>query len=817
MSKFFQAMENAEHERALQKQPRVPEQRSPLREPPSSYVQYPRSVSDVEYEYSTENKEPSLRDYWRILLKHLRLAIGGFLFVFVLGACWSFSKTPLYTATATLKIEPRTTVIVQTEDRFTQTAEEAGPYDYYKTQFVLLESRPLAAKVIAEQNLTENPAFSEDDEPGVFNQWVSSLFASLESFVSYLLDFLKPPAPPLQTPSSLKEYTFGIHPSFISHYLSLFEVKPVSGTRLVEIGFTTASPQLSQQLANAHAAAFIQTTLETRFELTKEAREFLEKKLAELRAKVERAEEALNSFRQTRGVVSLEGSENIVVDRMVDVNRRLTEATAKRIELESLYRMTEKKDIQSLSPVIENSLTQQMKATLATQEAEYARLASTYTAAHPRLIELQMQINQVRRRLDREITGVVRKIESDYTNARTQEATLQDEAQRQQQAALKFKEIGGEYTFLKEEADSNRALYERVLKRLHETSIANEGAVSNIEISEPADFPLRPSLPNTKRDLLLLAIGGLFVGGGLAWFRDYTDSTVGTPEDVWRVASSPTLGVIPIQNTLQQWPSLSYQLSDRLSKFPSLRRLIQVGVETGGASSQELITTHSPLSVLAESYRNICARLLFAYEEQSPQVILLTSAQPGDGKTVTTLNLAITLAQSGRTVVVVDADVRKGRCHKLLHRENRSGLTAVLAGRVPLEDAIQDTAVVGLSFLSRGVAAPSSPFSLGSPRMKEVVEILRERFEFVLIDSPPAITVSDAALLARLCDGVLLVFHGQRTTEESARRMVNELVSVHACILGVVLNCVDLTSPDYADYRRYTDAVDAMVPKEEEA
>ena len=186
MSKYFQAIENAEHERALQKHQRAPEQRVPLREPPSSYVQYPRSVSDVEYEYSTESKEPNLREYWRILLTHRRFAIGGFLFVFVLGACWTFSKTPLYTATATLKIEPRTTVIVQTEDRFTQTTEESGPYDYYKTQFVLLESRPLAAKVIAEQNLTENPAFSENDEPGLFNQWVSSLFASLESFGSYL-------------------------------------------------------------------------------------------------------------------------------------------------------------------------------------------------------------------------------------------------------------------------------------------------------------------------------------------------------------------------------------------------------------------------------------------------------------------------------------------------------------------------------------------------------------------------------------------------------------------------------------------------------
>lgn len=510
-------------------------------------------------------------------------------------------------------------------------------------------------------------------------------------------------------------------------------------------------------------------------------------------------------------MVSLEGSENIVVDRMVDVNRRLTEATAKRIELESLYRMTEKKDIQALSPIIENALTQQLKTNLATQEAEYARLASTYTAAHPRLVELQMQINQIRRRLDREIANVVSKIQSDYTNAQTQEANLQEEAQRQQQAALKFKEIGAEYTFLKEEADSSRALYERVLKRLHETSVANEGAVSNIEISEPADIPVHPSSPKTGRDLLLISIAGLCLGAGLAWFRDYVDSTVGTPEDVWRVASSPTLGVIPSQGDLQQWPSLSYQLS----KFPALHRLTQVGVATEGASSLELITAHSPLSVLAESYRNVCARLLFAYEEQSPQVILLTSAQPGDGKTVTTLNLAITLAQSGRTVVVVDADVRKGRCHKILHRENRYGLTAVLAGEVPLEEAIQDTAVAGLSFLSRGVSAPSSPFSLGSPKMKEVVDILRERFEFVLIDSPPAITVSDATLLARLCDGVLLVFHGQRTTEESARRVVNELVAVHAFILGVVLNCVDLDSPDYADYRRYTEAVDATVAKEE--
>jgi capsular exopolysaccharide synthesis family protein len=587
-------------------------------------------------------------------------------------------------------------------------------------------------------------------------------------------------------------------------------VKPVDGTRLVEVQFTTPDPVLSQQLANAHASAFIQTTLETRFDLTKEAREFLGKKLGELKAKVQHAEDALNNFRQTRGVVSLEGNENIVIERMVDLNRRLTEATARRIELESLFRMTDKKDAQYLSQIIENPLIQQIKASLATQEAEQARFATMYTPAHPRSVELRMQMNQARRRLDSEIANVVRKIESDYASARAKETTLQEEAQRQQQAALTFKELGAEFTFLKGEADSCRALYERVLKRLHETSIANEGSVSNMEISEPADIPLSPSSPKVGRDLLLLAFAGMLFGVGLAFFRNYSDSTVDTPEDVWRVASHPTLGVIPSQNSVRHWPYANPQLS----KFPSLRRLTRVEVATNGSSSRELVTAHHPLSVLAECYRNICARLLFSQDEQSPQVILLTSAHPGDGKTVTTLNLAITLAQNGRKVVVVDADVRRGRCHALLRKKNHPGLTTVLAGEVPVQQALQETTVPGLSFLPRGVAAPSSPFSLGSPKVKELVDTLRQHFEFVLIDSPPAIAVSDAVLLARLCDGVLLVVHGQRTTEDSVRRLVAELETVRAPILGVVLNGVDFDSPEYVEYRRYAESADVTAPAE---
>ena len=810
MSKFFDSMEK--DRRGHPAQPHETnqlEQRNRMPDTPSPYLhQYSRNRPEMEYVYSGEGRESGFREYWKMLQKHRRLVLTGSALVFLLGMWWTLSKTPLFTATALLKIEPRTPIVMQAEDRVVQTREESGPYDYYKTQFILLKSRPLAARVITDLQLVDTPVFRDDNKTRVLQQWASSFFVNSELLFSRFLSVL--PSSLVTTPASpvQREYTFGIHPRFIAHYLSLLEVKPVEGTRLVEVQFTSPDPVLSQKVANTHASAFIQTTLETRFDLTKEARDFLEKKLAELRTKVQNAEVALNSFRQTRGVVSLEGNENIVIERMIDVNRRLTDATAKRIEMESLLRMTEKKEVRELAQIIDNPLIQQLKATLATQEGEQARLATLYTAVHPRSVEQRLQINHTRRRLDGEVTAVVRKIASDYAAAQVRETTLQQEAQRQQYAALKFKQLGADYAFLKEDADSSRALYERVLKRLHETSIASEGAVSNIEVSELADIPLKPSSPKIGRDLMLFGFASVLFGMGLAFFRNYSDSTVGTPEDVWRIASSPTLGMVPSQRAVSEW-SLA---ASPVSKFSALRWLKHLVGNSDGTSSHELVTSHHPLSLLTECYRNICARLLYSSDERSPQVILVTSAHPGDGKTVTTLNVALTLAQSGRKVVVVDADVRRGRCHTVLHKDSHPGLTTVLVGDIPLPHALQTTSVPGLSFLACGFTYPASPFFLGSPQMQDLVETLREQFEFVLIDSPPAIVVSDAIVLARLCDGVLMVIHGQNTSEESARRLVMELELVKAPILGVVLNGVDFSSAEYAEYRRYTTSTHTSPP-----
>ena len=772
--------------------------------------QHPPEEAEAEYSYHpAESEGPHLRQYWKILLKHRRLIVPIFLVLFGLGAYLTFSATPLYTATATLKIEPQDPVVVQVQEMLA-TQAAASPYDYYQTQFTLLQSSPVAAKVITELGLESNQYLIKGNPSALrkVRSWIRYFVTPVRDFLSKFL------APAPEEDASPAEPEYGVDPGLLYNYLTDFlVVNPVKNTRLVQVMFTTPSPRLSQKLANAHVAAFIRTTLETRFELSQEAREFLQKKLGELKTKTQRAEDALQRFRQAHGVVSLEPNENIVIDRMVDLNKRLTDARAKRIEQESLYRTVANQNSRYLSEIIDNQVIQQLKTGLLALEAEQARLLATFTPDHPRLVELNAQIRQAHQRMDREITNVVHRIESDFGAARAKEEALQAEVERQQQAALNLKEVGAQYAVFQSEVDTSKVLQESILKRLNETTVSNDVPVSNLQISERAEMPTDPSSPQVPRNLLVAAAGGLFVGVGLAFFLEYMDSTIRTPDDVWRAVSVPTLGTVPHLSSLRR---RMYGYGHPL-KSSAMNGLAHTGAASGSSMNgsahpvaapapafpNELTLAHHPLSIIAESYRTIRTALLLSQAEQPPQVLLLTSAHPGEGKTVTTLNLAIALAQGGCTVLVIDADLRKGCCHTMLRRQNNRGLSNVLAGSLTLEEGVQATPVSGLAFLSRGTIPPNPAELLGSRRMRDILQVLRERFDFVLIDSPPTIAVSDAAVLSQLCDGVVLVMHGQKTTTEMARRAVERLEMAHARILGVVLNGIDIRNPDYIDYHQY--------------
>jgi capsular exopolysaccharide synthesis family protein len=439
---------------------------------------------------------------------------------------------------------------------------------------------------------------------------------------------------------------------------------------------------------------------------------------------------------------------------------------------------------------------------LAVLEAEKGRLALTIKPDHPRFLELTQQIGEARRALNSEIGNIVRGIESNFRAARAKEEALRAEVKKQQQLTLKMKEIGVQYAVLQEEVNVNRTLYESVLKRLSETAVSNDVAVSNMQLVEKGQMPRSASSPQKEFNLLFTGALGIFLGIGLAFCLEYFDSSVKTPEVVWRITAKPTLGTVPHTASLGSLHGGRRQKGASSIYLPASNWL-RLGRSFNNGEDAQLMSQH-PESIIADSFRTIRTALFFSQAARPPQVILVTSSSPGEGKTVTTLNLAIALAQGGKSVLVIDADLRKGRCHRALGVPNHRGLTEVLTGNVSVQECVWPTAVSGLSLLPRGHIPPYPPDLLGSEKMREVVQTMRGFYDSVVIDSPPVTTMADAAVLSAFCDGVILVFHGRRTPAALARQAIERLGVVQARILGVVLNGVDIRNPEYAYYQSYS-------------
>ena len=750
---------------------------------------------DYGYYYSDTEQPTHLRDYWNILQKRMRYMVPIFLATVGLGLVFNFFSPTLYMAKSTLKIEPQNPDVTGVGG-VAEMHEAAGasPYDYFQTQFAMLQSGTLAARVIKGLRLESNPSFKKVGQSNLLVSaftWIGNSFVSIVDGITNLLKGGAVPGP-ARPPS----YELGVAPDLVNRYLKAVEVTPVRNTRLVNVIFETPDATLSQHLANAHATEFIRMILENRFNLTQEARDFLRKKLAELREKFQTAEAKLNAFRQEHGVVGLDKGENIIVDRLVDLNKELTKVRADRIQSETLFRMTRNKNSQYLTEVLSSPVIQQIKTSLASLETEKGRLLSTYTTEHPRIQEINQQIAEARRGLNAEIKNILQGIEATYSASSAREQALEAEAKKQQDLALGLKQVGVDYAVLNEEVLVNRSLYEGVLKRLNETNVGNDLAAANIQVMQRAELPLFPSSPNTKLNLIVSAVLGLLLAVGAAFFLEYMDATVHTPQQVWAAVSLSTLGVVPHLKSLTDRYDPGFS-----SKGPSQRDLSSR--EFNDSLSKELVVARDHVSIIAESYRSIRTALLLSQAERPPKVILLTSPCPGDGKTVTTLNLGIALAHSGKRVLAIDADLRKGRCHHLLHLRNQVGLANVLTGHLDVKESIQETAIEGFYLLPRGALPPNPADLLMAQKMRDTLKELRDSFDFIVIDSPPVIAVSDAAVLSAICDGVALVFNGQTTTTASARRALERLDRIGGRILGVILNGIDIRYPDYIDYRSY--------------
>jgi len=727
-----------------------------------------------------EEREVRLQDYWNVVRKRGWM-ISAFLTGVVLATCiglWLI--TPVYIARATLLIERRTPQVLDMKELFSESPLVGqDEYDYYKTQYEILKSRSLAAQVIQQLDLT--PVLEEQERQNTGRNFIAAVQASIEQYLPAMLR-------PASSGKGAEENQTRGKAQLIDTYMSeMLEIAPVARTRLVQVGIRSSDPDLAAQVANAHAQAYIRRGLGFRNSASEEAQKFLQENLVELKKRVEKSEAALNRYRREKKIISFDDKENIVVERLADLNRRLTEAEAERITLATQTRLIAQGKYDALPGVLSNPVIHELKAQASRLEAEYTRLYEEFTDEYPEVAQLKAQAEETRRRLRREVQTITDGTEAAYLAALAKEKELRAKMEEQRTMALGLKDAAVEYGILAREADANLQLYNSVLQRMKEMGVAAELRASNVILVDEAEPPLKPAKPRKLFTLLLGILAGLGGGVALAFFAEYQDNTLRAPQEVERYLRLPRLGVVPDFSTVNDQP-----YATRLPKQ------VDSPLEVIANARKELVLSFHPLSVVTEAYRELRTAILLSRAEEPPKTLLFTSSVPEEGKTTTALNTAIVLAQMGVRVLVIDADLRRSRCHRTLGMRNGFGLTEVLTGQRETHEVIKALPMQNLFFLGSGTTAPNPTELVGSKKMYDTLTSLREQYDYILIDAPPVRGMSDAVLLSTMVDGVVLVVNARRTMKQLVKEAQARLNYARANILGVVLNKVDGRTEAYA-------------------
>ena len=733
---------------------------------------------------------PSIRDYWRVLRKHQWKIAACMAAAVMVTAVIVFSMTRIYVATATLMIERKAPHVVKIQ-QVAEESEAAEESSFYESQYQVLKSRSLAAEVIKAHKLDADAKFL--NQGGKVS--IGDLLSIPIGLVTGLVTSVVSEPAPVAEPSSLG----GVDSKLIDIYTDMVSVEPVKRSRLVTIAISSPDPQLSARIANAHVAAYIQYGFKLKSQANEEARKFLEAKLGELKDRVENSEMTLNQFRRDEGIISLDDKENIVVERLADLNRRLTESEAERIGLEAQARLIKNRRYDSLPAVISNPLIQSLKNQVVQLEAEQAKLGEQFLPGYPRLAQVKAQLEESKARLSQQIKNVVEGINSAYLAAAGKEKDLRGQMEKQKSATFALKDASVQYAILAREADTNKQLYDSVLERYREISVSGELPASNVTIVDRAEIPQLPVKPNKRLNLMLGAFLGLFGGLGLALLLEHLDNTLSTPEEAESLFGLPCLSVVPDVLTLPRRPANAHA--------SLVRRLVQ-GDSKLCLPSRKFAPNDRRLLMISEVYHKLRMSILLARADEPPKILLFTSSTAGEGKTITTTNTAIIFARMGSRVLVLDADLRQPSCLRALRVQSDRGLSDYLAGLAGLDKVIVPTTIPNLSVLGAGSAPPSPTELIGSKKMADTLALLKQQYDFIFIDSPPVMPVSDAVVLSTMVDGLVFVVRGQNTPKAIVKDALAQLSHKSSKILGMVLNRIDMKSPEYRHYYHYYDSGD---------
>jgi capsular exopolysaccharide synthesis family protein len=674
---------------------------------------------------------------------------------------------PVYQAYSRVQIQDERSVQVGTlnanDPAFWQESEP-----YYRTQYAIIQSRGLARRVVRQLNLQNSPLFNGTapaprDPVSLARQARAAASAWARGLISAPGPVVAPPAPD----ESAQEARL------ISAFLGGLEVVPETSTRLVKIIYKHSNPQFAALAANTTAQEYAQQNIDLRLANTDKTLLWLGEELKRYETQLSESEAALSQYREQNNAGSLDEKQNLVGARLNQLNDTVTSARNTRLTKQAIYEQLKgadpKNDAIDNYPIIgSNAGVVDAKNALATLAAQQQSLSSRYLPGHQKMVDIDAQVENARRRLVAERTTVLENIRNEYNALVTQERSFSQQLAEQQAKVNDLDKKGGNYNILKRKADSERTVYQTLLQQQKELAVVANSRANNVQVMDKAEVPGTPILPNPRKDWITALMAGITIAMGLAFGIEYLDDTVKTPEDITLRLRLPLLGLVP---------------AVRGDRVPVLSEPVP----------------HD----FGEAFRSLRTSLVFTSGSQSTRIIAVTSSQPLEGKTTTACNLAMALALGGSRVLLIDADMRRPGLHKTMGLQNGTGLSHLLVGQARVRDAVQRTSEPNLVAITAGRTPPNPSELLSSERMNNLLTNLTTGpFDWVIIDTPPVLAVTDAVILAQRVSGVVFVVGSEMTRRVHAERALETLQSGHPRNVTVVLNRVDFNRNKYY-YSRY--------------
>jgi polysaccharide biosynthesis transport protein len=563
-------------------------------------------------------------------------------------------------------------------------------------------------------------------------------------------------------------------------------------TNILDLSYTARNPQLAADICNTLIANYVEHNFSQNYAATQQVSDWLQRQLGDLRKRLEASQEHMLTVQKDIGLVGIDQTQSIVLSRLVDISHDVTTAESQRLVAEAKLITMQSAPPDVLATLSGDPVLMSLKERMTSLQAEYASLNAKYGDKNPRLLEIRSEIAEVAEATKREQGTVISRAQEEVNAAKQNQDALQRRLDQEKSSAYMGNSKAVEYSLARREYESNRSLYDGLQQRLQEAGIIAGLHSTNIRKIDPADAPDFPSSPRKSVNLTLGLLCGLGIGLLLSFIVEALDTNIKTIYDIEERLGLPMLGVVPQVDSKLLSPETFVR--DATSPLP-------------GAWSR-----------LAEAYRSLRTTILLSRAGTPPQVILISSAKPAEGKTSITTLESIVFALNGARVLLIDSDLRRPSVHLRFRIGNKVGLTSVLTGKALLEEAIVAVpALPSLHILPAGPIAPMPAELLGSVQMQRIVEGLRASYDFILIDTPPVLTVTDAAVLVSVSDGVVLVLRYGQATRNVVARASEILLRSGAHLLGVVLNAVDLQSSDYAEYygRAYNDYYQSRVDVEE--